>query len=105
MSRFPECPILCCGLGEFLEIDPFSVFLKPCSCAHHYSTAVAVLGGTYLQPHSPKLREYSRILFCVSEHGDYLFMHVRALCLLGESSTDVTAAATADGNGEYYSAC
>ena len=23
-------------------------------------------------------------------HGDYLFMHVRALCLLGESSTDVT---------------
>ena len=34
----------------------------------------------------------------MSDHGDYLFMHVRALCLLGESSTDVTAAATADGN-------
>ena len=34
----------------------------------------------------------------MSDHGDYLFMHVRALCVLGESSTDVTAAATADGN-------
>jgi hypothetical protein len=43
--------------------------------------------------------------FYVSDHGDYLFMHVRALCLLGESSTDVTAAATADGNGEYGYAC
>ena len=28
MSRFPECAIFGCGLSEFLEIDPFSVFLE-----------------------------------------------------------------------------
>ena len=28
MKLFPEWRILCCGLSEFLEIDPFSVFLE-----------------------------------------------------------------------------
>ena len=50
---FQNVPFSAVDLANFLKSTLFLYFWKPCICAHHYSTAVAVLGGTYLQPHSP----------------------------------------------------
>ena len=46
---FQSVPFSAVDFANFLKSTLFLYFWKPCSCAHHYSTAVAVLGGTYLQ--------------------------------------------------------
>ena len=42
---FQNVPFSAVDLANFLKSTLFLYFWKPCSCAHHYSTAVAVLGG------------------------------------------------------------
>ena len=42
---FQNVPFSAVDLANFLKSTIFLYFWKPCSCAHHYSTAVAVLGG------------------------------------------------------------
>ena len=42
---FQSVPFSAVDLANFLKSTLFLYFWKPCSCAHHYSTAVAVLGG------------------------------------------------------------